>query len=96
MKGASVKYVLFYESADDVASKAPAHYTGHSARAKEFHARGVLPLIGVFADAQNDGAMGVFTTREAAEDFAKDDPFVTNGVVTSWRVRDWMEILDAS
>ena len=24
-----------------------------------------------------------------AEDFAENDPYVTNGLVTSWRVRPW-------
>jgi len=35
-----VKYVLFYESADDVASKAPAYFPAHRERLDEFHARG--------------------------------------------------------
>jgi uncharacterized protein YciI len=37
--------------------------------------------------------MAIFTTREAAESFAKDDPFVLNGVVSSWVVREWMEAI---
>jgi uncharacterized protein len=89
-----MKYVLFYESADDVASKAPAHFPAHSARLDEFHARGDLLLVGTFADPQKDGSMSVFRTREAAEEFARDDPFVLNGVVRDWRVLDWNEILD--
>ncbi len=32
--------------------------------------------------------MAVFTTREAAEQFARDDPFAVNGVVRSWEVRE--------
>ena len=38
-------------------------------------------------------AMGVFTTREAAEEFIAGDPFVVNGVVASWTVRPWNEVL---
>ena len=37
--------------------------------------------------------MAVFTSREAAEEFAKGDPFVLNGVVRSWHVREWGEAL---
>jgi uncharacterized protein YciI len=88
-----MKYVLFYESADDVASKAPAHFPAHSARLDEFHARGDLLLVGTFADPQKDGSMSVWRSREAAEEFARQDPFVLNGVVSSWRVLDWNEIL---
>jgi uncharacterized protein YciI len=89
----STKYVLLYESADDVASRAPAHFPAHSARLQEFHADGSLLMVGAFADAQADGSMAVFTTREAAEAFAREDPFVLNGVVRDWRILEWNEIL---
>jgi uncharacterized protein YciI len=85
------KYVLFYESADDVLAKAPAHLAAHSARGREFHERGSLLAYGPFANPQEEGSMAVFTTREAAEEFARDDPFVLNGVVRSWQIREWDE-----
>jgi len=88
-----MKAVLQYVSAPDVAAKAPVHFAAHSARVAEFHQQGRLLMIGVFDDIRNDGAMGVFTTREAAEEFAAGDPFVLNGVVADWRVHDWHEIL---
>jgi uncharacterized protein YciI len=50
-------------------------------------------MIGTFANAQEDGAMSVFTTRAAAEEFVRGDPFVLHGVVRNWTVRDWNEIL---
>jgi uncharacterized protein YciI len=86
-----VKYVLFYESAEDVASKAPPHFAAHWGRCEEFHARGTLELVGTFADPQAEGSMSIFTTREAAEEFATGDPFVINGVVRSWELREWNE-----
>jgi uncharacterized protein len=88
-----VKYVLFYQSADDVLSKAPAHFPAHRERLDEFHARGELMMVGTFADPQTEGSMSIFTTREAAEEFASGDPFVLNGVVRAWHVREWDEIL---
>jgi len=91
-----VKYVVFYRSADDVMSKAPLHYPAHSARAAEFHARGVLPMIGAFADPQGQGSMGIFMTREAAEEFVRGDPFVLNGVVSNWEIREWNELFGDS
>lgn len=33
--------------------------------------------------------MAVFTSREAAEEFAREDPFVLNGVVGRWQIREW-------
>jgi uncharacterized protein YciI len=35
----------------------------------------------------------VFTTRDAAEAFAGEDPFVHHGVVARWRVVGWNEVL---
>ncbi len=87
-----MKYVLFYESADDVLAKAPLHFEAHSARGQEFHKRGAMLMYGPFGDPR-EGAMAVFTTREAAEEFAEGDPFVLNGVVRSWKIREWNEAL---
>jgi uncharacterized protein YciI len=88
-----MKYVVTYDSATDVATKAPIHYPAHAARAREFHARGELLMIGIFADPQTDGAMGIFPTRAAAEEFVRDDPFVVHGVVRSWHIKEWNEVL---
>ena len=88
-----MKYVVLYESADDVASKAPAQFPAHKAWYEGFVARGDLLLIGVFEDPQRDGSMAVFRTREAAEEFVAGDPFVLNGVVKSWQIRGWHEAL---
>lgn len=91
-----MKYVLFYDSSPDVASKAPVHYPAHRTRVEAFHERGTLLMIGTFANAQDDGSMAVFTTRDAAEEFAIEDPFVLNGVVARWRIREWNEVLAVS
>lgn len=45
-------------------------------------------------DSQEEGAMSIFTSRAAAEECAKSDPFVLNGVVAKWYVRDWDEGLE--
>ena len=88
-----MKYVLFYESADDVLSKAPAHFPAHKARLDDFHARGDLLMVGTFGDPQEEGSMAIFTTREAAKEFVREDPFVLNGVVRDWHIREWDEVL---
>jgi len=85
------KYVLQYESADDVRAKALLHFAAHKARWHEFLDQGTLLMIGTFSDLE--GSMAVFSSREAAEEFARSDPFVLNGVVSSWRVREWNEAI---
>ncbi len=88
-----MKAMVFYESAVDVAALAPAHMSAHRAWWAEFGRRGELLMIGPFANAQEDGAMAVFTTREAAEEFVRGDPFVLDGVISKWTVLDWNEAL---
>jgi uncharacterized protein YciI len=88
-----MKTVVFYESADDAMEKAPLHMEAHSAWFRGFVERGVLLMIGTFADPAADGAMSVFADRASAEEFATGDPFVTNGVVKNYTIKDWNEIL---
>lgn len=88
-----MKYVLLYESAENVTSKAPPHFVAHKERLDEFHRRGDLLMVGTFGDPQAQGSMSIFRSREAAEEFAEGDPFVLNGVVRRWEVRDWEEVL---
>jgi uncharacterized protein YciI len=56
------------------------------------HARGVLLMVGPFANPA-EGVMAIFTTREAAEEFIGKDPFVINKVVHKWTLREWNEVL---
>jgi uncharacterized protein YciI len=86
-----MKAVVFYESAADLAVLAPVHGPAHRTRWQEFVRRGELLLIGPFANAQEDGAMAIFTSREAAEEFVRGDPFVLGGVVRKWTILDWHE-----
>jgi uncharacterized protein YciI len=39
------------------------------------------------------GLVVVFTTKEAAEAFARADPYVRNGLVTRWRIREWTTVI---
>jgi len=86
-------YVTFYESSPDALALIPVHYPAHRARVDEFHARGDLLMVGTFGYPIEEGAMAVFRTREAAEEFVADDPFVTGGVVGHWYLREWNEVL---
>jgi uncharacterized protein YciI len=51
-------------------------------------------LAGALADPY-DRALLVFAGADAAEAFARVDPYVTNGLVMSWTVRQWNEVLEA-
>lgn len=83
-----MKIVSFYEMAPDALSKVMEHFPAHHARLDEFHSRGVLLAAGPLGNPP-EGAMAVFTTREAAQEFIEGDPFVVNGLVSTWRLVEW-------
>jgi uncharacterized protein YciI len=87
-----MKTVMFYDLAPGGAEKAPANFAAHRARLDKFHARGVLLMAGPLGNPP-EGALGIFTSREAAEEFVGDDPFVLNGVVDNVRLMPWNEVL---
>jgi uncharacterized protein len=84
-----MKHVLLYESADDVASRAPAHFPAHQERLLAFHQQGELLMVGTFGDPQEQGSMAIFASRAGAERFVAGDPFVLHGVVRRWELREW-------
>ncbi len=87
-----MKTVMLYEVTAEGLAKAREHFPAHRARIDEFHQRGLLLMVGVFANPM-EGAMGIFSSREAAEEFIHGDPFVIQGVVAKWTLRDWNEAL---
>ena len=84
--------LMFYETAPDALAEARQYFPAHRARLEEFHRRGVLLMAGPYGNPPV-GALGVFTTREAAEEFVRDDPFVLHGVVARYRFHEWNEVL---
>jgi uncharacterized protein YciI len=88
-----MKYVLRYHMMPDVDfARLRELFPAHRAHWAGFQADGTLVAIGPMENPA-DGALGVFTTHEAAERFAHADPFVTGGVVETWEVTGWREAL---
>jgi uncharacterized protein YciI len=86
------KYLLTYHSVADFAPLARQHFPAHYARLVAFRERGDLLLVGTLAEPVNGDALAVFTSRQAAEEFVAEDPFVLNKVVASYTIRPWHEI----
>lgn len=89
---ASPKYLMVYESTAESRKNAPSVFAAHQDRLFDFNRRGKLLMAGPVM-ATGD-AYGIFTTREAAEEFVAGDPFVTGGVVTKHSIVEWMDVLD--
>ena len=81
-----MKAVVIGESSGASMDQIMAVYPRHKAIVDMFVERGEVIGIGPFADRGN---MAIFRTREAAEAFVKQDPFVLEGLVRSYTIRDW-------
>lgn len=83
-----MKILSFYEVAPNAGEGLKANFPAHRARLDEFHERGLLIAAGPVGNPPT-GALAIFESREAAEEFIAGDPFVTNGLVSSWRLEEW-------
>ena len=61
-------------------------YPRHKVLVNEMVGRGVVIGVGPFSDRGN---MGIFRTREAAEEFVRRDPFNLEGLVKEYAIREW-------
>ncbi len=85
-----VKYVVIGEGSGAGMDAIMAVYPRHKKLADQLIARGVVIGIGPFTDRGN---MGIFRTREAAEEFARTDPFMLEGLVKKYVIREWNDSL---
>lgn len=89
-------FLLFYEGVEDYGTVRGPFRPAHLQHAREAHARGELVQAGGYANPV-DGSVFVFRgeTADAAEAFARIDPYVTGGVVKRWYVREWTTVVGA-
>jgi uncharacterized protein YciI len=87
-------YLLFYEIGDDYLARRAEFRNAHLELAWKASERGELILGGALANPV-DGVVVVFKgdSPEVAESFARVDPYVTNGIVKRWRVREWTTVV---
>lgn len=87
-------YLLHYQVAADYERRRGPHRAEHLALAWDAARRGELVLAGALADPV-DGAVLLFTgdSPEAAERFARADPYVRHGIVLRWTVRRWNTVV---
>jgi uncharacterized protein YciI len=87
-------YILFYKTVDNYVERRKPFREEHLAYANAAHERGELLMAGALAEPV-DSALLVFKGEEPsiAEEFAKNDPYVKNGLITEWQVRPWTVVI---
>lgn len=81
-----MKAVVIGESSGVTMDVIMSVYPRHKAIVEKFIAKGEVIGIGPFGDRGN---MAIFKTRAAAEQFVTEDPFILEGLVKSFVIRDW-------
>ena len=87
-------YLLEYALIDDYLVRRAAFREAHLALAREAHRRGDLVLAGALGEPADRAAL-VWRTddRSVIERFIDADPYVQNGLVTSWAIRPWTVVI---
>jgi len=87
-------YILFYDVVSDYITRREKFRSLHLEHVRVAYERGEIVLAGALAEPA-DGAVLVFrgSSPDAAENFAKTDPYVMNGLVTKWKVRKWSTVV---
>jgi hypothetical protein len=87
-------FLLLYETASDYMERRPQFRAQRLRYAWEASERRELIVAGALADPP-DGAVLMFQADDpsAAQRFAESDPYVTNGLVKRWHVREWATVV---
>ncbi|MDX2283178.1 MAG: YciI-like protein [Bacteroidia bacterium] len=87
-------YLLMYQTVEHYVERRAPYREAHLRLAREAAEAGRLVMAGALADPP-DGAVLVFRGEgpEAAEAFARQDPYVLNGLIASWQVRAWNVVI---
>lgn len=86
--------IVFYDYVENIIERRAPYREAHLALAQGYLDRGELILGGAFADPA-DGAAIVFKIDDRAkvEEFVRKDPYVINGLVTGWSIREWTVVV---
>lgn len=87
-------YLLIYNLAPDYLERRGEFRNEHLELAWESHKIQKLVLGGALQDPA-DQAYLLFKddSPKSAKEFARNDPYVANGIVESWEVRPWMTVV---
>lgn len=86
-------FTLTYDVVEDFVHKRMPFRPAHLKEVREAHARGELVMAGALAEPA--AALLIFRAadRSTAEQFAKNDPYVKEGLVRNWTVRPWTVVV---
>lgn len=87
-------YILFYKTVDNYVERRKPFRDEHLKLAMEAYNNGSIVMAGALADPADEAVL-VFKgdSPAVAEAFAKNDPYVKNGLIKEWKVRPWSVVI---
>jgi uncharacterized protein YciI len=86
-------FCLTYDVVDNFTERRTPYRPAHLKEVREAHARGDIVMAGALGEPAE--AMMIFRAadRSVPETFAKNDPYVHEGLVKKWTVRPWTVVV---
>lgn len=87
-------YILFYQTIDNYIEKRAPYRDKHLSYARKAYTDGILVMAGAYEDPA-DGAALIFKgdSPDVAAEFARQDPYVKNGLIKDWHIRSWRVVI---
>ncbi len=90
-------FLLNYAYVENMSELRKPHREAHLALAQSYAQRGELVLGGALVDPIDTGVL-VFNVADKTqvENFVQQDPYVANGLVTKWTIREWAIVVGSA
>jgi uncharacterized protein YciI len=87
-------YILFYKTVENYVERRKPFREEHLQLAMEAYHNGAIVMAGALADPADEAVL-VFkgNSPAVAEAFARNDPYVKNGLIIEWTVRPWTVVI---
>jgi uncharacterized protein YciI len=87
-------WLLFYEGADDYVNRRQPFRAAHLDYLRDAHSRGFLIHAGAVGDPPTGSVLSFLAdSADVVAEFARNDPYVVNGAVATWRVERWIVVI---
>ncbi len=87
-------FALLYDAVENYAERRKPYREEHLKLVREAHERGQIVMGGALGDPP-DSTLIVFRVEDIriAEEFARNDPYVVNDIITRWQVKPWNVVI---
>ena len=89
---ATPRWLLEYNYVEDVETAREPHRMNHISLVRDMKADGKIIMGGAHKDMK--GAHIIFNDETSLDEFVKQDPYVLEGVVTSFEKKEWTVVVD--